>query len=559
MAARDRRQRIKRGTMMQSGNPRLVLGLFLSSALCALLSGSASGQGQQADVLITGGTVYDGSMAKPFTGDVAITGDKIVYVGPKAPMSARRTIDAHGMIVSPGLIDAHTHSDHFLNSPDPKERAVPAWVTQGVSTVFVGVDGAGPPDLKAEFDRYKAQGVGTNVVSYVGFGAIRKMVIGDAARAPTADELAKEEALTIQGMCQGAIGLSTGLFYAPQNFAKTDEVIALAKEAGARGGIYDTHQRDESSYSIGLMASSKEVLQIGREGHIPVHYSHIKALGHDVWGKSAELIKLIDDARASGQNVTANNYPWLASHTGLDAALIPRWASDGGAAAMLKRFDDPALMARIKKEMAENLDRRGGAQTLLLTSGEADGANISKGPPPAWSGKYLSDLAKEWKMDPLDAAIRILRESQGHASVVSFNIFEADLENFMKQPWVVTSSDGGPGHPREYATFPTKYAVYVKQKHVIDTGFFIRHSSGLTADIFKMDRRGYLKPGYFADLLVFDPNGYLPKADYVHPAVLSEGVQELFVNGVAAVDNGKMTGSLSGRPLPHTPTPGTCK
>ncbi|HEY1876012.1 MAG TPA: hypothetical protein VGG66_01035, partial [Rhizomicrobium sp.] len=482
--------------------PRLVPALFLSSALCALLSGSAAGQGQQADVLITGGTVYDGSTAKPFTGDVAITGDKIVYVGPKAPIGAKRTVDAHGMIVSPGLIDAHTHSDHFLNSSDPAQRAVPAWVTQGVSTVFVGVDGAGPPDIKAEFDRYKSQGVGTNVVSYVGFGAIRKKVIGDAARAPTPDELAKEEALTVQGMCEGAIGLSTGLFYAPQNFAKTDEVIALAKEAGARGGIYDTHQRDESSYSIGLMASSKEVLQIGREGHIPVHYSHIKALGHDVWGKSSELIKLIDDARASGQNVTANNYPWLASHTGLDAALIPRWASDGGAAAMLKRFDDPALMARIKKEMADNLDRRGGAQTLLLTSGEADGANISKAPPPAWSGKYLSDLAKEWKMDPLDAAIRILRESHGHASVVSFNISEADLENFMKQPWVVTSSDGGPGHPREYATFPTKYAVYVKQKHVIDTGFFIRHSSGLTADIFKIDRRGYLKPGYFADVLV---------------------------------------------------------
>jgi len=544
---------------MQSATPRLGLALFVSSALCALLSGSAAGQGAMADVLITGGTVYDGSTAKPFTGDVAITGDKIVYVGPKAPMSAKRTIDAHGMIVSPGLIDAHTHSDHFLNSPDPKKRAVPAWVTQGVSTVFIGVDGNGPPGLKAEFARYKAQGVGTNIVSYVGFGAIRKLVIGDAARAPTPEELAKEEALTVQGMCEGAIGLSAGLFYAPQIFAKTDEVIALAKEAGARGGIYDTHQRDESSYSIGLMASSKEVLQIGREGHIPVHFSHIKALGHDVWGKSDELIKLINDARAGGQNVTANNYPWLASHTGLDAALIPRWASDGGAAAMLKRFDDPALMARIKKEMAENLDRRGGAQTLLLTSGEADGSNISKEPPPAWSGRYLSDLAKEWKMDPLDAAIRVLRESHGHASVVSFNISESDLENFMKQPWVVTSSDGGPGHPREYATFPTKYAVYVKEKHVIDTGFFIRHSSGLTADIFKLDRRGYLKPGYFADVLVFDPNGYVPKADYVHPAVLSEGVKELFVNGVASVDNGKMTGSLSGRPLPHTPTPGTCK
>jgi N-acyl-D-aspartate/D-glutamate deacylase len=289
-----------------------------------------------------------------------------------------------------------------------------------------------------------------------------------------------------------------------------------------------------------------------------VHFSHIKALGHDVWGKSTEVIKLIDDARAAGQNVTANNYPWLASHTGLDAALVPRWASDGGAAAMLKRFDDPALMPKIRKEMAQNLDRRGGAQTLLLTSGDPSGATVSSGPTPAWSGKYLSDLAKQWKLDPPDAAIRVLRESHGRASVVSFNISESDLENFMKQPWVVTSSDGGPGHPREYATFQTKYAVYVKQKHVIDTAFFIRHSSGLTADIFKLDRRGYLKPGYFADVLVFDPNHYLPKADYIHPAVLSEGVQELFVNGVAAVDGGKMTNALSGRPLPHTPPPGTC-
>ena len=533
---------------------RLAVALLMSSAL----AGSAFGQGQQADVLITGGTIYDGSTAKPFTGDVAIAGDKIIYVGPKAAMTARRTIDAHGMIVSPGLIDAHTHSDHFLDSPDKAQRSNAAWTMQGVSTVFLGIDGNGTPDLKAKFAKYSAQGIGTNVVSYVGFGAIRQAVIGDAARAPRPEELAKEQALVVKGMCEGAIGLSAGLFYAPQNFAKTDEVIALAKEAGKRGGIYDTHQRDESSYSIGLMNSSKEVLQIGREGGLPVHYSHIKALGHDVWGQSKDLIALINDARAHGQNVTANHYPWKASHTGLDAALIPRWASDGGAAAMLKRFDDPQMMAKIKVEMAKNLDRRGGAQTLLLTPGTADVEKVEEGPAKPWTGKYLSDIAKGWKMDPLDAAIRILREGKGHASVVSFNISDADLENFMKQPWAVTSSDGGPGHPREYATFPTKYAVYVKQKHVIDTAFFIRHSSGLTADIFKLDRRGYLRNGYFADVLVFDPNRYAPKADYVHPAVLSEGVRELFVNGAAAVDDGKPTGATAGRPLPHTPPAGTC-
>ena len=539
----------------------MPFGAKLRFAAVLLMSAAvpASGQGQQADILIAGGTIYDGSGAKPFTGDVAITGDKISYVGPKAAVAAKRIIDAHGMIVSPGLIDAHTHADHFLDSPDKAQRANPAWTMQGVSTVFLGIDGNGAPGLKAKFAGYRAQGIGTNVVSYVGFGAIRGAVIGQAARAPTPGELAKEKALVVQGMCEGAIGLSAGLFYAPQNFAKTEEVIALAKEAGRRGGIYDTHQRDESSYSIGLINSTKEVLQIGREGGIPVHFSHIKALGHDVWGKSAEVIKLIDDARASGQNVTANNYPWLASHTGLDAALVPRWASDGGAPAMLKRFDDPALLKKIKTEMAQNLDRRGGAQTILLTNGDAMGGVAKDAPPMPWTGKYLSAIAQDWKVDALDAAIRILRESKGKASIVSFNISEPDLENFMKQNWTVTSSDGGPGHPREYATFQTKYAVYVKQKHVIDTGFFIRHSSGLTADIFKLDRRGTLKAGNFADVLVFDPEQYLPKADYLHPAVLSQGVRELFVNGVAAVDNGKATGATAGRPLPHTPPAGTCR
>ena len=543
--------------MIMQIQSRLAAGLMLSSAL--VLGGSAMGQGTQADVLITGGTVYDGSPNKSFTGDVAITGDRIVYVGPKASMTAKRTIDAKGMIVSPGLIDAHTHADRFVDAADKAGRANPAWTMQGVSTVFIGVDGNGTPDLKAKFAKYSTGGIGTNVVSYVGFGNVRKQVIGDAARTPTPDELAKEKALVVKGMCEGAIGLSGGLFYAPQNFAKTDEVIALAREAGLRGGIYDTHQRDESTYSIGLLASTKEVLQIGRDGGIPVHFSHIKALGHDVWGKSGEVIKLIEQARASGQNVTANNYPWLASNTGLDAALVPRWASDGGAQAMLKRFDDPALMPKIKAEMAQNLDRRGGAQSILLSAAISDVEKVAPAPPRSFTGKYLNVIAQDWKMDPVNAAIRILRETGGHASIISFNINEADLENFMHQPWVVTSSDGSAGHPREYATFQTKFAEYVKKKHVIDTGFFIRNSSGLTADIFKLDRRGYLKNGYFADVLVFDPAHYVPKADYLHPAVLSEGVQELFVNGVAAVDNGKPTGATAGRPLPHTPTAGTCK
>jgi len=530
---------------------RNFLKAHTAAAFTCLLASSAApvlAQGQAVDTLIKGGTIYDGSDAKPFTGDVAISGDKIVYVGPAGKsFTAKRTIDAKGMIVSPGFIDGHTHADHFLNDADPKQRRAPAYITQGVSTVLIGVDGDGTPALKNQSAKFKQQGVGVNTVSYVGFGAIRKQVIGDAAREPTATELATEKKLVVQGMCEGALGLSAGLFYAPQSFAKTGEVIELAKEAAQRGGIYDTHQRDESTYSIGLIASSKEVLQIGREAHIPVHFTHIKALGKDQWGKSAEVIKLIEDAKAAGQNVTANQYPWLASSTGLDAALVPRWAVDGGYDAMIKRFNDPAQMAKIKTEMTDSLRRRNGPHAILFTD---------KGKP--WTGKYLDEVAKDWKVDPIEAAIRVLRQS-AHNTIVSFNMSQADVDNFMKQPWVVTSSDGVPGHPREWATFSIKYADYVKKRHVISLGFFIRHTTGLAADMYMLDHRGYLRNGYYADVLVFDPDTYAPKADYVHTDLPSTGVRELLVNGAPAIDDGKMTDALSGRALLHTPTPGTCQ
>jgi N-acyl-D-aspartate/D-glutamate deacylase len=213
---------------------------------------------------------------------------------------------------------------------------------------------------------------------------------------------------------------------------------------------------------------------------------------------------------------------------------------------MIKRFNDPTQMPKIEAEMKDNLRRRNGPHSILFPD---------KGQP--WTGKYLDEVAKEWKVEPIDAVIRILRQTQ-HQSVVSFNMSQPDLDNFMKQPWVVTSSDGGPGHPREWATFPTKYVDYVKNRHVISMGFFIRHTTGLAADMFMLDHRGYLRNGYYADVLVFNPNTYAPKADYVHTDTPSTGVLDLLVNGKAAVDNGKLTDVLSGQPLPHTPTPGTC-
>ncbi|MBN8713296.1 MAG: amidohydrolase family protein [Xanthomonadales bacterium] len=524
--------------------------LILACAAIGLV-GSALAQAPElspVDVVISGGSLFDGGTGAPHTADVAIAGDRIVYVGVDAAKRyrARTVIDARGMIVAPGFIDAHTHPDTYVRSDDPKERLNAPWLFQGVSTLMIGGDGGGTPDVGDEAAWFKQHAIGTNLAPYVGFGAVRKRVLNMDARAPDAEELKRMEGLVAKGMCEGAFGFSTGLFYAPQSFSKTDEVIALAREAARRGGIYDSHIRDESSYTIGLLGAIKEAIQIGHDAGLPAHISHIKALGVDVHGDAGKVIALIDAARKSGQDVTADQYPWLASGTNLQASLVPRWAVAGGRKEMLHRFDDAATLQRIKTEMRENLRRRGGSESLLLTR---------SGHP--WTGKTLKDVAAEWRLDAVDAAVRLIRETDG-VSVASFNMDDADVRQFMKQPWVITSSDGSNGHPRQYATFPEKYVKYVKDEKAISLIDFIHRSTGLSAEILGLKDRGYLRKGYFADVVVFDPARYAPKADYVHPRVLSAGVVDLLVNGQPVIAGGKLTNAAPGRLLLHTPTPGTC-
>ena len=389
----------------------------------------------------------------------------------------------------------------------------------------------------------KTKPVGINYATYTGFGTIREKVVGEDDRAPTPAELAQQKALVAQAMCEGALGFSTGLFYAPQSFCKTDEVIAQAREAAKRGGYYDSHIRDESSYTVGLDAAIDEEIQIAREAHIPAHISHIKALGVDVQGKAPEIIARINKARAAGLDVTASQYPWSASGTSLVASLIPLWAQDGGRPAMLKRFDDPSLATRLRADITENMRKRGGPDTLLIVEGK-------------YKGQTLAQVAKAMGKDPVSAAIAAIR--LGDAGVVSFNMSEADIKAFMRQPWVMTDSDASTGHPRVYGTFARKYAKYVKAEHVITLQQFIHRSSALTADWFHLTDRGHLKRGYFADVVVFDPKTYHSRATYEQPTLYAAGVRTVLVNGVLAVDGGKMTGRAAGRALPHTPTPGTC-
>ncbi|WP_156419759.1 amidohydrolase family protein, partial [Sphingopyxis sp. H080] len=265
---------------------RRTIGSLSVAAALLCVGGAAAKADQTVDVIIRGGTIYDGGEGKPFVGDVAIRGDQIVYVGKSGRHKAGKVIDAKGMIVAPGFIDPHTHADSFIRSPDKAVRVNAAWLNQGATTVMIGVDGSGTPDVAEDAGKLAASGIGTNIVPFVGFGPVRQRVLGQDARAPSPAELDRMKALVAKGMCEGAVGLSTGLFYAPQSFSITDEVVAVAREAARHGGVYDTHQRDESSYSIGLLGSVQEAIDIGRQAGMPVHFAHLKALGVDVHGQA---------------------------------------------------------------------------------------------------------------------------------------------------------------------------------------------------------------------------------------------------------------------------------
>ncbi len=521
---------------------RLIRQAMMAAAVLALTACVAPSL-ETADLLIRGGTVYTGSDA-PFTGNVAIRGDKIYAVGRSAGSRAKRIIDARGMIVAPGFIDPHTHLAHDLRSGDARTRLVPAFLMQGVTTAFIGNDGGGDPDVAAVLGSAATRPVGINYAAFVGFGAIRKAVVGEANRAPTPDEVTRMEAMVASAMCDGALGLSTGLFYAPESFAATGEIVALASKAAAAGGIYDTHIRDESSYTIGLAAAVDEAITIGIQAGLPVHISHIKALGVDVQGQAPLIIAKIEAARRSGQRITADQYPWSASGTKLAAALVPLWAQEGGRAALLHRLDDTALAVRLRFEMAENLRKRGSAGALLITQGK-------------FKGTTLAELATSRGEDPIAAAIAVIRVQD--PAVASFNQSEQDIAAFMRQPWVMTSSDASPGHPRVYGSFARKYAKYVVAERVITLRDFIERSSTLAAETFGLVGRGRLKPGAFADIVVFDPERFAARATYEQPTLLAAGVRHVFVNGVLAVDDGALTGRAGGRALAHAPTHVSCR
>jgi N-acyl-D-amino-acid deacylase len=509
--------------------------VFASLALAPCISGAQ----QKVDVLIRGGTVIDGTGAPARKADVGTRGDRITFVGnaKSRRVTGRKVINATGLIVAPGFIDPHTHTGGDLSNSQRKSNL--PYLMQGVTTVVANNDGGGPVNIGEQLDTWKKNGIGTNAAVYIGQGSVRGTVMGMSDATPTSAQLDSMKKLVARGMDQGAIGMSTGLYYAPGSYSSTEEVIELAKIAAAKGGLYDSHIRDESSYTIGLIAAVNEVIRIGREAHMPVHISHIKALGVDVWGQSDTVIALMKKARADGIDITASQYPYTASGTSVLAALLPRWAEVGGRDSVAWRIQDSATHQRLVVEMTENLRRRGGANSLLITGGRDSTAR----------GKRLDEVARMWNTTPIEAAMKFILN--GDASVASFNMNEKDIVNFMKQDFISTDSDGSDGHPRKYGTFPKFFHEYVEQKHVMSVPKAVERSSSRSAKMLGFKQRGVLTPGYFADVIVFDEKSFADRSTYEQPTLLAAGMKYVLVNGVIAIDMWKYTGATAGRVLKY--------
>lgn len=499
----------------------------------------------QVDVLITNGKVLDGTGNPWYYTDIGIKGDRIVTVGDLREVSATDTIDAGGLYVSPGFIDVHSHSGSGLE--DPKLSGAEPLLRQGITTVIINPDGGGDTDLEKQKQKLLEHGLGVNVAQLVPHGSIREEVIGMADRAPSPAEMEQMKKLVREGMLNGAFGLSSGPFYSPGSFASTDELIELAAVAAEYGGVYTSHIRDESNYTIGLEAAVDEVIEIARKAELPGIVTHIKALGPPVWGLSSTIVRNIEKARAEGVEVFADQYPYEASATGLISALVPRWAEEGGHEALVKRLEDPETRSRIKAAMEENLKRRGGADRIQFRYYSPDSTI---------EGKTLKDISEARNQSPLETAIDLI--SEGAPRIVSFNMKEEDVHRFMQQPWTMTGSDGGltpmgqgVPHPRNYGAFPRKIRKYVVEQNVISLEEAIRSMTSLPAAVFDFGSRGLIREGMTADIVIIDLDAVQDKADFQAPHQLSEGMIHVLVNGEFAIKDGRFADVRSGKVLSH--------
>jgi dihydroorotase/N-acyl-D-amino-acid deacylase len=510
------------------------------------LAHSPNAQNPAYDLVLKNGRIVDGSGSPWYRGDIAIRGDAIARIASSITDPAARVIDVEGQVIAPGFIDIHTHARRGIFQVPTAEN----YVRQGVTTLIEGPDGSSHVPLKPFFDRLEALQKSVNMGSFIGQGTVRAAVIGNSNRKPNAEELQKMRALVEQGMKDGAFGLSSGLFYVPGTFTPTDEVIELARVAARFGGIYISHMRDEAS---GILDSVKETIAIGERGGLPTQVTHHKIIGPANWGKSLDTLRLIDEARARGVDATIDQYPYTASSTSIQAALLPAWAQEGGRTETLSRLKDPATRAKIKAETTRIIkNERGGGdpKNIVIAGCEWD---------KSLAGKNLGDVARVRGMEPTienAAEVALWIVESGGCSGIFHAINEADLERILKHPATMIGSDGeipifgqAHPHPRSYGTFARVLAVYVRERYAITLEEAVRKMSSFPAQRLGLLDRGALRPGMKADIAVFDPARVRDAATFEKPHQYAEGITTVIVNGQVVFERGAMTAARPGKVL----------
>jgi dihydroorotase/N-acyl-D-amino-acid deacylase len=500
---------------------------------------------QPYDLLIRDARVVDGTGAPWFRADVAVRGGRIAAVGRLGDAAAKRTVDARGLVLAPGFIDAHSHALAGLRRHPDAENLI----RQGVTTVLEGQDGSSPLPLGPVLEEMDRLRPAVNIGFFAGHGTIRAAVMKTEMRRAAAEELERMKQLLREAMRDGAFGLSTGLFYVPGNYAPTEEVIELARVAAPLGGMHISHMRDETA---GILDSVKETIRIGEEGGLPTQVTHHKIIGKANWGKSAETLRLVEEARARGVDVTLDAYPYTASSTGT-AALFPQWALAGGAQALAERLAAPETRARIRAEIVRRiLEDRGGGDpaNVVLASCRHD---------PLLAGRSLADLAKAKGLEPTPenaAEIAMDLQQKGGCSAVYHAISEQDVERILAYRWTMIASDGGvvaPGegapHPRNYGTFARVLGRYVRERGLLPLEQAVWKMTGLPAQRLGLWDRGLIRPGMAADLVLFDPARIADRATFDNPHQYAEGVVAVWVNGAETLADGRMTGTRAGRAL----------
>ncbi len=529
------------------------------TAACASVPTRGAGSGRY-DVLITNARIVDGTGNPWYRGSVATVGDRIAYVGPSIPgLTARRVIDVGGQVVAPGFIDMLGHSEFaILRGPHAVSK-----ITQGITSEITGEVHSAWPNVAlgeqadprfpwrslGEYFRYiENTGIAINLGTYVGTSSVREAVMGEVTRHPTDAEMKQMGALIDSAMRDGAVGVGTGLIYLPSTFFSTEELIALTKYATPYRGGYAAHIRSEGA---GLLDAVRETIRIAAGAGTWAEVRHIKSRSLE---QMKQAVALIDSARAAGIDITADQYPYIASGTGL-SAMLNTWVQEGGEDSLVMRLKDPAVRARLKTELGA--DSAQGIRTAARTMINEVGADSLK----IYEGKLLTDIGKMRGQDAYDAAFDLLIGDRGRTSAIYFSFNEEALRYAMRQPWVSVGQDAGAispdstgkwrerGHPRGFGTFPRILGRYVRQDSVIPLEFAIRKMTSLAAQRVGINDRGLLKPGVYADITVFDPATIIDRATFEEPSQLATGVSYVFVNGVPVVDGGKVTNALPGRAL----------